>query len=377
MPTVLNEWSARGERFGWACALLVGSVLSLLLLAAYTLAAILVIVWVGLPLLLLCVAATRLLANGRRWWAGRLLGIRISPLYLDLSGRGLVRRATTVARDPSTWTDLLWLAVDATLGLCLGVAALVESILGLLFWWLPRSVAVLLDAHLARALLTPRDRAHMARRIQDLTASRADTVDTQAAELRRIERDLHDGAQARLVALGMSLGLAEAQLDREGSDADPTTLRGLLSEARTTNAQALADLRRLVRGIHPPVLSDRGLTGAVQALVLTVPIPVEVRADVPRLPAPLESAAYFAVAEALANIIKHSGADRASVDLVHTDGVLRVQITDDGRGGARLAEGGGLRGMQRRLAAFDGRLGVSSPQGGPTTLTVEVPCASS
>ena len=135
--------------------------------------------------------------------------------------------------------------------------------LGLLFWWLPRSILLTVDAHIARGMLAPSEQAQLAHRVQQLTESRAETVDTQAAELRRIERDLHDGAQARLVSVGMSLGLAEEQLE-----ADPQLARQLLAEAREANSQALSELRDLVRGIHPPVLADRGLVGAVQALAL-------------------------------------------------------------------------------------------------------------
>jgi signal transduction histidine kinase len=243
----------------------------------------------------------------------------------------------------------------------------------LLFWWWPKKTALYVDAQLIKWLLSPSKKALLASRVRELAESRAETVGTQAAEIRRIERDLHDGAQARLVALGMNLGMAAEAVER-----DPENAKLLLAEAQAASSQALAELRGLVRGIHPPVLADRGLVGAVQALALANPMPVEVEADVPeRLPAPVESAAYFAVAEVLTNVVKHSGAHRARVSLRHDGEVLRMTIEDDGRGGADAGTGSGLRGIERRLGAFDGRLDVTSPPGGPTVVTMELPCASS
>jgi signal transduction histidine kinase len=230
-----------------------------------------------------------------------------------------------------------------------------------------------LHQRFAALLLAPTEAARLALRVAHLTATRADTVDAQAAELRRIERDLHDGAQARLVALSMSIGLAEELVER-----DPTAVRRLLAEARETSGQALVELRDLVRGIHPPVLAERGLDGAVRALALAVPMPVEVDVDLPgRLLAPVESAAYFAVAEGLANATRHGGAARAWIHLRHDGERLTIVVGDDGRGGADPAAGSGLAGIGRRLAAFDGTMSVASPPGGPTVLTMELPCASS
>jgi signal transduction histidine kinase len=157
---------------------------------------------------------------------------------------------------------------------------------------------------------------------------------------------------------------------------DPDAARRLLAEARSTTSAALGDLRSVVRGIHPPVLADRGLAGALHALALDMPIPVLVEVDLAgRPPAPVESAAYFAAAECLANVGKHSGAERAWIDVGHVDGVLRLVVGDDGRGGADVESGTGLRGVMRRLATFDGTMAVSSPAGGPTVVTMEVPCA--
>jgi signal transduction histidine kinase len=227
-------------------------------------------------------------------------------------------------------------------------------------------------ARVSRSLLAPTERALLRQRVDQLAESRAETVDTQAAELRRIERDLHDGAQARLVSLGMSLGLADDVLDR-----DPAAAKELLSEARAATSQALEELRDLVRGIHPPVLADRGVDGAIRALALACPLETDVDIEMSvRLPAPVESAAYFAVAESLTNVIKHAEATKAWIQLRYADGRLSMLVSDDGRGGADAGGGTGLRGIERRLAAFDGTLTVNSPLGGPTVLVMELPCES-
>jgi signal transduction histidine kinase len=208
-------------------------------------------------------------------------------------------------------------------------------------------------------------------RVQALTETRAEAVDAAAAELRRLERDLHDGAQARLVALGISLRTAE-RLIRSNPDAAVA----LVAECRETSSQALADLRDLVRGIYPPVLADRGLGDAVRALALDCPVPVAAEIDLPgRPPAPVESAVYFAVAEVLNNVAKHADATCALVRLGYADGLLRVEVTDNGNGGADPGNGTGLAGIERRLGTFDGILAVNSPFGGPTIVVIEVPCA--
>jgi signal transduction histidine kinase len=275
--------------------------------------------------------------------------------------------------DPGVRRDMVWLFVDGTVGLTLSIVGLVEGLLDLLFWFLPPGLAVRLQAHIDYALLAESEKSRLAKRVEQLTESRAETVDSQAAELRRIERDLHDGAQARLVSLGMSLAMAEDELDR-----DPEGARALLSEARAASSVALSELRDLVRGIHPPVLADRGLVGAVRSLALAAPIPITVRAELHRrLPAPVESAAYFAVAEALTNIVKHSHATTASVEITDGGSAVIVTILDDGQGGADPAAGTGLRGIERRVSAFDGMLKLESPHGGPTRVVIVLPCASS
>jgi len=213
----------------------------------------------------------------------------------------------------------------------------------------------------------------LTQRVQTLTQTRHDAVDTAAAELRRIERDLHDGAQARLVALGMSLQAAERLFPTS-----PEAALALVAEAKESSSLALIELRDLVRGIYPPVLADRGLADAIRALALDVPLPVELDIDLPgRIELPVASAVYFSVAEALTNVTKHAGARSVRIQLSQApQGLLRAQVTDDG-GGADPAAGTGLAGVERRLATFDGILAVNSPPGGPTIVVIEVPCASS
>ena len=216
-------------------------------------------------------------------------------------------------------------------------------------------------------------RSRLTRRIAVLTESRAGALEVQAAELRRIERDLHDGAQARLVSLSMVLGLLDFKLHEV-----PADTRQLVAHARDEVGEALRDLRDLVRGVYPPILADRGLTGGIESLAehagsglrgITVTVDV---AD--RLAVALESAVYFVVAEALTNVVKHSGADRAEVAVSSDGHRVRLDILDDGRGGADERAGTGLAGLRRRVAAFDGELSLSSPVGGPTVLHVELPC---
>jgi signal transduction histidine kinase len=242
------------------------------------------------------------------------------------------------------------------------------------FWpvWIMLAGVLATGAHAAALRLSGGpDTAALTERISTLESSRAGAVDVQEAELRRIERDLHDGAQARLVALGMSLGMAEQKL---ATDTDAA--RELLADARADAGEALRELRDLARGIHPPVLADRGLDAAVRALAAASPLSVSVSTTLPERPkAPVESAAYFVVAEGLANAGKHSGARKVDVSIARNGDLLSVEISDDGSGGADPA-GGGLSGLRRRVEALDGRLLVISPPGGPTTIRAELPCVS-
>jgi signal transduction histidine kinase len=208
-------------------------------------------------------------------------------------------------------------------------------------------------------------------RVRTLTKTRTDAVDTAAAELRRIERDLHDGAQARLVALGMSLQAAERLFPTS-----PDAALALVSEAKEASSRALDELRDLVRGIYPPVLADRGLADAIRSLAMDSPLHTVTDIDLPGdVEMPVGSAVYFAVAEALTNAARHASAGTVRVEVSYRDGVLKAQVTDDGAGGADPARGTGLTGIEHRLATFDGILAISSPPGGPTIVAIEVPCA--
>ncbi|QEU94804.1 sensor histidine kinase [Streptomyces kanamyceticus] len=362
-------------------------------------------------------------ANLRRVQAGEWSDVHIPIPYRPFPPnmrRGLmgqVDRCHLMLKDPATWRDLQWLLVDMTAGFIVAILA-PSLLLYMLYGWVlalgvwepiynagggewyafihvtSQTTAnyaaalgtglfvvglflnpVLIRTHfrMARGLIAPttsmRER-ELALRVDHLTETRHDAVDTSAAELRRIERDLHDGAQARLVAMGMDLGTIEALVE-----SNPAKAKELLAKARQNSGEALTELRDLVRGIHPPVLAERGLGDAVKALALRLPVTTEVDVELRgRAEAPVESAAYFAVSETLTNAIKHAGAERIWVDLHHTDGMLRIAVTDNGKGGAAVGTGSGLSGIERRLGTFDGVLAVSSPVGGPTMVTMEIPC---
>ena len=309
-------------------------------------AAVLLIVWWS-PAGAADLAAAGLIALG-------LYGIALAlswPSAPFLTSYGTLRFGAVLV-DSTTWAA--GAGLEGVLMLALGL------------WLVPRTII----PH-ARVLLRPEPGADLAGRVEQLTQIRADALDSAAAELRRVERDLHDGAQARLVALGMSLRAAEHLIP-----ASPQAAVALVAEARQASSKALSELRNLVRGIYPPVLADRGLGEAVRALALDTPLRTETDIVLPgRLDAPVESACYFAVAEALTNAVKHSGARQAQIRIRHARGMLRAEITDDGCGGADPARGSGLAGIERRLGTFDGILAVSSPPGGPTMIVMEVPCA--
>ncbi len=348
---------------------------------------------------------TRRLAKFTRRLSDEWLGLPILESYLPEPDHEVERlsaaRLQWMVSDPATWRDLLWTVTNASFGWivamapvilasagligCVGYAivgvshavrplervslAVLGVVLTALALW---SAPLLLQVYggLARVILGPREDPALALRVRHLAETRAETIDANAAEIRRIERDLHDGAQARLVAMGMALGAAEDLLDT-----DPEAARKLLVEAREASGKALAELRALVSGIHPPVLADRGLVDALRALALDSVPRVGVTADpICRPSPPIESAAYFAVSELLANVTKHAEAHQAWIDIRYRNGMLAICVTDDGRGGADLGRGSGLRGIERRLAAFDGVLALSSPPGGPTVVQLEIPC---
>jgi len=271
---------------------------------------------------------------------------------------------------PAWWS----LGLNSTLGLRI-------TTLGFAFGLCPIGAALLLagpgllhgvtnvDFWLIRGLLGP---SSPAERIRALEESRASAVDDAAARLRGIERDLHDGAQAQLVALSMKLGLARDKL-QDGAQVDLARVTGLVEDAHRGILEAIVDLRTLARGIHPPVL-DQGLADALATLAARSAVPVELVTDIPDRPTDaIETMAYFSAAELLTNAAKHSGARHVTLEAVHVPGLLRVRVTDDGQGGARPVPGGGLRGLADRVRAVDGRVDIDSPRGGPTTVTVELP----
>ena len=352
--------------------------------------------------------ALRGLTNLTRRLAGEWCGVTITEPYGPPPADGTQKLSYTerlrwLLGDVATWRDLLWVTVNALVGWILAVASAALAATGLVAFLVPvvsRAVPpaafpgntkptlavlgfVMLAAGLAAApwllrgygllassMLAPAGKAELALQVRHLAQTRTETLEGGAAEIRRIERDLHDGAQARLVAMGMTLDAAGQIID-----SNPEAARALLWEARDASVKALAELRALVRGIHPPVLADRGLGDAIAALTLDTPLRIHLASELyGRPPAWVESAAYFAISELLANVSKHAQARETWIDIRHTDRMLRIGVTDNGHGGADPARGTGLRGIERRLAAFDGVVAISSPPGGPTAVTMEIPC---
>ena len=388
---------------------------SIALCIAIWMAAALIPLGIGVLLVPVAVKALRSLAEWKRRMAHQWSGIRVESPYLPQPPagpgfRGRFDEAVRLVKDPGTWRDVAWLFMDlcvspmlalfsmaTVIGGLLGMAmpiiwepfvkdwpnslylfvpvnettapfmplpGLLVLLVGLLLapWW------VKLHSRFVRWALGPTKRTRMAA----LSQTRRETRDSSAAELRRIERDLHDGTQARLVAMGMTINTAQAMMR-----SNPEAAEALLTEAKNASATALGELRDLVRGIHPPVLADRGLGDAVRALAADCAISAEVNVEIPERVGPaLESAAYFAVSELLGNVVKHSGANRVDIDLRIENGELRISVTDDGRGGADPQTGTGLRGIERRLAAFDGLLAIQSPIGGPTSAHITLPVES-
>ncbi|OKJ13716.1 sensor histidine kinase [Kitasatospora sp. CB01950] len=401
--------------------LAVGGTAVLALFGLYALLAVfaLSLVGPGLALVPLALARLRRVADAHRLRAGRWLGCEVPSSYRRVEG-GVLARAQTMLADRATWTDLLWLLAHAVfgtvgaalvLGLCTGAAswltvplwwqlapeppqfmvweidswgaALAACLAGaaygalagwLLPWWAQ------LHALLTRALLGPRKRrTSLAERVVELTITRAEALEAHAAELRRIERDLHDGAQAGLVSVALRLAVMKQVLHSH-----PEKLPELIDQARDLTDQAVKSLRGAVRSIYPPVLVDHGLAEAARSLVAACPVPtsldVEQDAGGSRAPVAVEAAAYFVMSEALTNVAKHSGAAAAQVRLRIAGNGIRICVRDDGRGGAGAGPGpepgSGISGIRRRVAAFDGVTDLQSPPGGPTELRVELPCGS-
>ncbi|MEU9019582.1 sensor domain-containing protein [Actinomadura sp. NPDC048394] len=366
---------------------------------------------VALPWLPDAVKPLRALANAERRRAGQVLGREIPEPY-GREDAGL-REARRIVRSPALWRDIAWMVAHGYTGLLMAVLAvglwpaipysasmplwwwaapkgsvsafvdlytwpqaltlpLLQTAfdLALLLWLVPRLVRW--QARLAEVLLRPTRRTSLTERVEELTETRAEALEAHGAELRRIERDLHDGTQAQLVAVALRLGLADRRFDT-----DPDAARALFLEARDGVEEALTQLRTVIRGVYPPILSDRGLAGAVRALAAGQHIPVEMDLDeAGRAPAAVEAAAYFVVAEALTNIAKHSGARTASVTVRREGARLLIRVRDDGKGGADAGRGSGLAGIRRRVAALDGTTRIDSPDGGGTTLEADLPCGS-
>jgi signal transduction histidine kinase len=377
----------------------------------------------GLLVLVMTLGAGRQLGAVHRRLAGRLLGVRVTAPPPFRPGRGLSGRLGARLRDGASWRALAYVLLKLPVSVlgCYAVAFWGSGLVNMtypIWWegfrnhppgtqlrpvpvimllpmghfqvatypgtfaafavgaatvllapWLTRAV-VAADRWLIRALLGP---GALAERVRDLEETRALAVDDAAAMLRRLERDLHDGTQVRLVALAMSLGMAREKLGDGGRPLDTARARELVASAHRDATEAIAELRDLARGIHPPVL-DGGLAGALGTLAARSAIPVRLSVEVPVRPtAAIETIAYFCAAELLANVIKHSGASQATIEVTQRDGALRLRVTDNGRGGARLGAGGGLTGLAQRVRTVDGSLAVSSPAGGPTVVTVDLP----
>lgn len=393
--------------FGFAIGFCVTAMLGVSLLAALTFV-------VAIPLVWFTFTVAAVVGRAERARAAALLDVQIPTPHPSLrlqpgTWGGRLRQCLS---SPSRWREVAYLTLGLPFLGALGFAVLgtwaVSVLLVLLpfyvghtaahavtfwvhigsgeAWWglvlglagigivAPQLTLALLvvDRAVVQWLLGPHPSDELVRRVGELEISRGAALDQVEAERRRIERDLHDGAQQRLVALAMHLGRA-----RERFDTDPDRARQLVSEAHEEAKAALAELRDLARGIHPAVLTDRGLDAALTALVARCPTPVSLSVEVPdRLPAPVESAAYFVVSEALVNVAKHARAAYASVVLSTQGTNLLIEIRDDGLGGAVATPGSGLAGMADRVAALGGWMRILSPLGGPTSIVVELPCGS-
>lgn len=367
----------------------------------------LAIVWVGIPILAALFALVIWGAQIERHRLRVFLGVDIATPYrsFEPSSRPW-KRAWLVLRNPQLWRDMSYLLLLAPLGF-LGLVVVwvpipfliapVIFVLGgdadLLFWNIgnifeailamlvgivlivPFSVFInltaLLHVRMATRFLAPSTEEILIERVEELTESRSAVMRAMYLERRRIERDLHDGAQQRLVSLAMELGRA-----REKLATDPEAARKLIESSHEDSKLVLAELRDLVRGIHPAVLADRGLDAAISAIAGRSPTPVEVNIQLKeRQPDEVEGTAYFVVVEALTNVAKHSQATKAKVSIERNRGWLHLEISDNGRGGANPANGTGIRGLRDRILALDGQFWLSSPPGKGTTIKVEIPCA--
>jgi signal transduction histidine kinase len=395
--------------------LVTGTIAFTVVVTLVSLSVSLLILIIGVPVALASSVVLRWIADGERWRAGLVRAEPVRGAYLPL-GRGFLSWCRQAVRDPQRWKDIAYELFQFPLsvaGFCVAVVSWSAALAFLTYpawsWTLPKDQGIFgpgttpslrdfpeslatipvglilivaaywlcrafawMAGELAAALLGASERAAMRARIAALETARAGAVDVADADLKRIERDLHDGTQARLVAVAMDLGMAEEKMD-----GDPAAAQEHVQAARGQATLALAELRDLVRGIAPSILTDRGLDAALSSLVARSPVPVTIDVELPgRPPATAETAAYYAVSEALANVAKHAQAAHCDVTVRRDGGQLAVTVRDDGRGGATVAPGGGLAGLRDRLAALDGELRVTSPPGGPTVIEARIPCAS-
>jgi signal transduction histidine kinase len=415
----LLPWSRPGRLWKAACYVALGLVLgcitfSITITLLATSAGLMVTFLFALPVAWLLFVTSRGFAAMERSRARALMDVEIADPVPPLNERGWLKRLGERARSRPRWKEIghhLALLPVGVIGYVLSITAWAGSLalVGLPFYvdYLPGDSAKFhfveigagggaaaaaavgvaglvfvapwitlgsahLQAGMARALLGPTPGQALAEQVSHLETRRSAAVDSAEAERRRIERDLHDGAQQRLVALAAGLGAA-----REKLDSDPDQARAMVAEAHEEAKAALKDIRDLVRGIHPVILEDRGLDAALSAVVAKSPVPVTLDVRVAQRPSPaVESAAYFLVAEALTNVGRHATATRAHVSIERAGDRLVVEVRDNGRGGADPDAGTGLRGMRERVTALGGTMYVISPQGGPTTISVELPCGS-
>ena len=391
------------------------------LVTLLALGALLAVIFIGLPILVLVLYTARLFADIQRGLLAWVLQRPVErPLYRSREGRRGLRWLLTPMIDPQSWLDLwhgifgfipasvgfsivsFWWVVGAGYSLyflwgwhfppnafipgevvwAIGslrhtflVVAIVTTVVGLVLATTAPFVTWVMTAMtvaIARVMLTPERVAALQTQIQELTRSRDAAVSAEMAALRKLERDIHDGPQQRLVRLGMDLDLAERRLRT-----DPAAARPLVAQAISQTRETLHELRALSRGIAPPILADRGLAAALTALAARNTLPVELDISLPggtRLPGAVESTAYFVVAESLTNVAKHSGASRCQVDVTRDGRLVRVRIFDDGGGGAHASKGHGIAGLADRVDAVGGTFQLQSPPGGPTVLTAELPC---
>jgi signal transduction histidine kinase len=417
MSRLLSIAKSSARDFGYVVGMLVLSVVDFAVwVAGVTATASLLVMVIGFFVWLLTAYAFRLQAGVGRRFAGWYRHDPVPGVYREPPEHGLLPRLRTVTADPQTWKDAGWLILSSIIGFGMAVAALsvtavvIGYIVMPLWWWaipdphtqygtlnlgiytvtstgwafvttalglallplallLNRGVATA-HAAVAARILGPSDEQRLKVRVTELASTRRGAVEAAQEQLERIERDLHDGAQARLVALAMELGMAEEDLTR-----DPEAARTAVRKARDEALVALGELRDLSRGLRPALLEERGLVTAIDALGQrsAMPVTVTTTGEVENVPEPVKTAAYFVVAEALTNAVKHSGGTDTRVSLQRSAPGLVVTVADDGAGGAD-AEGAGLSGLLKRTRALDGQLEISSPPGGPTVVRAEFPC---